>query len=343
MDKVLLGMSGGVDSSVAALVLKEAGYEVAGVTLSLCGVSDEKNSADAKSVCQRLDIRHMDLDLKRNFAETVINSFADQYFLGNTPNPCICCNKHIKFGALADFAKEKGFSKIATGHYARIEKGNDGRYLLKKAKDTNKDQSYVLYCLTQDQLAMALFPLGELSKEEIRQTARENELVCADRPDSQDICFVPDGDYATFIERWTGKTCPEGNYIDVNGNILGKHSGMIRYTTGQRKGLGIALGRPQFVLSKNAENGDVVLGDEGGLFKTEVLIKDVNFIPFDKLEAPLKVTAKLRYSQREEEAVIYPEGERVRIVFERPQRAPSPGQSAVFYNGDTVVGGGIII
>lgn len=342
MEKVLLGMSGGVDSSVAALVLAGENYSVSGVTLSLCGVNDEKNSQDAKAVCLKMGLEHYDLDLKEQFKNAVIENFADEYWCGRTPNPCIQCNKHIKFGAMLDFARQNGIQKIATGHYARIERAENGRYLLKKAKDTSKDQSYVLYCLTQEQLAATVLPLGNFTKEEIRQLAKENGLVCADRPDSQDICFVPDGDYAEFIEDWSQKSCEKGNFVDGNKNILGVHNGIIRYTLGQRKGLGIALGRPRFVISKDSVSGDIVLGDEEELFKTEVLVKELNFIPFDELTAPMAVTAKLRYSQREEKAVIYPEGDKVRIVFEKPQRAPSPGQSAVFYDGETVVGGGII-
>lgn len=342
MEKVLLGMSGGVDSSVAALVLTKMNYSVSGVTLSLCGINDDKNSRDAKAVCLKMGLEHYDLDLKEQFGHTVIENFADEYWHGRTPNPCIMCNKHIKFGAMLEYAGQNGIGKIATGHYARIERAENGRYLLKKAKDTSKDQSYVLYCLTQEQLAATVLPLGDFTKEEIRQIAKDNELICADRPDSQDICFVPDGDYAAFIENWSQKSCEKGNFIDCDHNILGEHNGIIRYTLGQRKGLGIALGKPRFVISKDSVSGDIVLGDEEELFKTEVLVKQPNFIPFDELTAPMEVTAKLRYSQREEKAVIYPEGDMVRIVFYKPQRAPSSGQSAVFYDGDTVVGGGII-
>lgn len=344
MEKVMVGMSGGVDSSAAAVILQEKGYLIAGATLSLCGMGDEKNSADAKSVCQKLNVEHFDFDLKEAFRKNVISSFENEYISGNTPNPCIQCNRNIKFGEMLKLALEKGCSKIATGHYARIQKSADGRYLLLRAANRDKDQSYVLYCLSQEQLSHILLPLGDYTKEQVRGIAKENGLICADRPDSQDICFVPDGDYAAFIESDCGYIAPKGNYVDINGNILGQHKGIIRYTIGQRKGLGIALGKPQFVISKDPVTNDVVLGDEEYLFKTEVLVKNVNFIPFDELTCEMQVTAKLRYRHKDEPATIYPaENGMVKIVFDKPQRAPSSGQAAVFYDGDIVVGGGIII
>lgn len=342
MEKVLLGMSGGVDSSTAALLLKEQGYDVTGLTLKLCKEDKGQDLADAKAVCEKIGINHITLDLKNEFYEKVISAFINDYKNGLTPNPCLECNKYIKFGIMLDFALKNGFQKIATGHYARVEREGD-RFILKKATDISKDQSYVLYSLTQHQLSHLLLPLGSLSKSEIREKAEESGLVNANRPDSQDICFVPDGDYASFIEKTDGFVSQKGDYVDINGTFLGKHEGVINYTIGQRKGLGIALGKPQFVIDKNAQTNTVILGDEEHLFKTEVLVKDVNFIPFERLEKEMNVKAKLRYRHKESPCVISPlENGKVKIVFSDPQRAPSAGQAAVFYDGNTVVGGGKI-
>ncbi len=343
MEKVLVGMSGGVDSSAAALILKENGFETTGLTLKLCEADKEQDLRDAKAVCEKLGILHLILDLKKDFKEKVIDSFINYYKAGLTPNPCLECNKHIKFGKMLDLAIEKGYDKIATGHYARVEKSGE-RFILKKARDITKDQSYVLYSLTQHQLSHLILPLGEMTKAEIREKAETAGLVCANRPDSQDICFVPDGDYAAFIEKKDNFVSEKGDYVDINGNILGRHEGVIHYTIGQRKGLGIALGKYQYVLSKNAETNTVVLGDEEHLFKKEVLVRDVNFIPFDELTGEIRVKAKLRYRHSEQPATIYPlDDGRVKIIFDEPQRAPSSGQAAVFYDGDIVVGGGKII
>ena len=339
--KVLTGMSGGVDSSVAARLLINSGYEVTGVTLSLSDTAISEADA-AKQVCKSLGIEHKSIDLRKEFSDFVINDFISEYEKGRTPNPCIVCNKNIKFGKMLDMARDMGFDKIATGHYAVIKKQGD-RYLLEKAEDESKDQSYVLFCLSQTQLSHSLFPLGELTKAQVREIARENGFLNADKSDSQDICFVPDGDYASYIKNATGKSYSKGEYVDVSGNVLGTHSGIINYTIGQRKGLGIALGKPQFVISKDVSSGKVVLGDEEYLFYKRVLVENVNFIPFDRLEGDMRVTAKLRYRHKEEEAVIHPMENGVLIEFERPQRAPSSGQSAVFYDGKTVIGGGIIV
>lgn len=343
-EKVMLGMSGGVDSSAAAIILQEMGFEASGATLTLCSDDDVSNTRDAKAVCDILGIPHFSFDLREEFSSCVISNFIDTYLAGKTPNPCIECNKRIKFGEMLDIALQNGFDKIATGHYARLEQAADGRYILKKARDSSKDQSYVLYGLTQAQLSRVLFPLGDHTKLEIRQKALSAGLINAKRPDSQDICFVPDGDYAAFIEKTLGLTSKAGDYVDINGNILGRHNGLIRYTLGQRKGLGIALGKPAFVIDKMADKNLVVLGDEEYLFKSEVYAENVNFIPFDTLNGEMRVTAKLRYRHTEQPAVIIPNGEHgVLIRFDEPQRAPSPGQAAVFYDGDTVVGGGTII
>lgn len=340
-EKVLVGMSGGVDSSVCALILKNRGYDVSGVTLTLCEKDYSRDISDAKAVCEKLGIEHTVIDLKKEFRDFVVSDFISQYKTGNTPNPCIVCNKHIKFGLMIQKAVEMGFDKIATGHYAKIRQEN-GRFLLLRGEDKSKDQSYVLYHLSQEQLSRTLFPLGDVSKNEARQAAEVEGLINANRPDSQDICFVPDGDYASFIEATDGFVSKEGDYVDINGNILGKHKGVIRYTLGQRKGLGIALGKHAFVIDKNPETNRVVLGDEEHLFKKQVYTEDNSFIPFDELKGEMQVLAKLRYRHTEQPAVIYPYKNGVMIEFEEPQRAPSPGQSAVFYDGDIVVGGGII-
>ncbi len=342
MMKILVGMSGGVDSSAAAVLLKEKGYSVTGLTLKLCEFDKEQDLSDAKSVCEKLEIEHLTLDLKAEFKQKVMDDFIAQYKEGLTPNPCLECNKYIKFGKMLDIALEKGYDKIATGHYARVEKQGD-RFVLKRAKDLSKDQSYVLYSLTQHQLSHLELPLGGLTKAEIRSIAEEKGLINANRPDSQDICFVPDGDYASFIQKTDGFKSVKGDYVDINGNVIGSHQGVIHYTIGQRKGLGIALGKPQFVIDKSAERNRVVLGDEEHLFKKEVDVRDVNFIPFDTLQNEMRVTAKLRYRHDPQPCVIYPFGEGVKIVFDEPQRAPTSGQAAVFYDGDIVVGGGKII
>ncbi len=346
--KTLIGMSGGVDSAVTAhLVSKQT--NAAGVTLLLFDGNQSdliekfnRESADAADVCVRLGISHSVLDLKKLFREKVIDNFINEYIRGNTPNPCIQCNIHIKFGAMLDYAQKNGFDQIATGHYARTEKSGD-KYLLKKAKDETKDQSYVLYGLTQQQLSKTVLPLGDYTKAQVREIANELSLCVARKSDSQDICFVPDGDYAAFIENATHTHFAAGDYLDLDGNALGKHRGVINYTVGQRKGLGIALGKPQFVISKNADTNQVVLGDEEHLFYKRVEVDAVNFIAADSLDG-IRANAKLRYRHREQPCTVHQTAPcRVTLEFDTPQRAPSPGQAAVFYDGDTVLGGGVIV
>lgn len=344
MQKVMAALSGGVDSSVAVFLLQKAGYDCSGSIMTLHAPSPE-SVADARSVANRLSIPFYVMDCQDLFHKCVIGDFIAAYERGDTPNPCVTCNRHLKFTHFLNEATALGCDMIATGHYARIRKDEStGRYLLLRAKDSAKDQSYFLYMLTQSQLCRVLFPLGELTKPEVRQIAEENGFVNARRKDSQDICFVPDGDYASFIEQNTGFVSLEGDYVDINQKFLGKHKGVIHYTLGQRKGLGIALGKPQFVIDKNSETNQVVLGDEEHLFSREVIVKDVNFIPFDDLENEMRVTAKLRYRHNAQPATISKlSNGMVKITFDEPQRAASPGQAAVFYDGDIVVGGGIIV
>ena len=346
--KTLIGMSGGVDSAVtAALVSKQ--NESAGITLKLYDGDNpnliskfEREAHDAADVCQKLGISHSVLDLKSNFYDHVIKYFINEYMLGRTPNPCIPCNIYIKFGAMLDYAQQNGFDGIATGHYARVEKSGD-RYLLKKALDNTKDQSYVLYGLTQDQLSRTILPLGDYTKAQAREFAEEMKLCVARKSDSQDICFVPDGDYAKFIECNSDINFTCGNYLDLGGKILGTHKGVIHYTIGQRKGLGIALGKHAFVLDKNAATNEVILGDEEHLFYNKVEVGGVNFIAADTLDG-IRAAGKLRYRHNEQACVIHQTGkDTVILEFDTPQRAPSPGQAAVFYDGDVVLGGGTIL
>ena len=354
--KALIAMSGGVDSSVAAYLMKKSGCDCKGITLKLfdnddIGEKQEKTCCslddieDARSVCRNIDIPYYVYNFKDSFKETVIARFIGAYEEGRTPNPCIDCNRFIKFEKLLRRAEELEMDCVVTGHYARIAYDeNSGRYLLKKAVDLSKDQSYVLYSLTQKQLAKTRFPLGEMTKEQTRALAEELGLVNAQKRDSQDICFVPDGDYARFIEQYTGKTYPHGDFVDEGGNVLGEHKGIIRYTVGQRKGLGLALPHPMYVKEKNLEENKVVLCDNAALFSKELLAGDLNLIAFDRIEAPLRVSARVRYNQKEQPATVYQlDDDTIRVVFDEPQRAISKGQAVVLYDGDVVIGGATIL
>ena len=347
MSKVLIAMSGGVDSAVAAYLIKEKGYDALGATMKLyrpCQtVSDEDETADAVAVARLVGIRHQVLDFESDFRSLVVESFITEYEAAKTPNPCVICNETLKFGKMMEAADHLGTDLLATGHYARIERNENGRYLLRCAADLTKDQSYVLYMLNQAQLSRVLFPLGEYTKAQVREIARGLGFVNANKGDSQDICFIPDGDYAGFIKRYTGKEYPEGHFVNESGEVLGTHRGIIHYTIGQRKGLGIALGHPAFVCHKDPVANTVTLSDNDALFSTSLFAKKVNWIPFDRLLSPMKVQAKIRYNMRAQPAIVEQiDDNRVRVTFDQPQRAITPGQSVVFYDGEYVVGGGII-
>lgn len=353
MKSVLIGMSGGVDSSVAAALLRDAGYRVIGATMRLWSYSDSENSAhegccseaaveDARRVCDKLGIDFYVMNFKDEFREKVVDSFVFEYTRGRTPNPCIQCNKHLKFGSMLKKARAMGIDFIATGHYAKIEKGTDGKYILKKSDAAKKDQSYVLYNFTQEQLAHTLMPLGGYTKDEVRALAEKYGLTVANKPDSQEICFVEDGDYAKFITDYAHYSPIPGDILDINGNKLGEHRGLIYYTIGQRKGIG-AYGRPMFVKEIDAKNNTITLGEKGMEFSNELTASDVNFISGVFPKEPFEIQAKVRYQAPPAKAELYPlENGDVKIIFDLPQRAITPGQAVVFYNGDEVLGGGTV-
>lgn len=353
MQKALIAMSGGVDSSLAAKLTKDAGYDCIGCTMKLydnedaginrlhtcCSLDDIE---DARSVAYTIGIPYYVFNFKDGFREHVMNRFVDAYENGKTPNPCIDCNRYMKFDQLYHRAELLGCDYVVTGHYARIER-NGGKYQLKKAVDASKDQSYVLYSMTQEQLRHTQFPLGELNKTEVRRLAGENRFINAAKPDSQDICFVPDGDYAAFLERQTGRPYPQGNFTDSAGTVLGTHRGIVRYTIGQRKGLGISFGKPMYVTEIRCADQTVVLGEEKELYKQSLLAGDFNWISGEAPAGDFVCKVKIRYRQQEQPATVHPRPDgKVEIVFDAPQRAITPGQAAVLYDGDCVLGGGTI-
>ena len=354
--KTAVAMSGGVDSSAAALLLRQEGRELAGVTLrltdnALAGLNGESaccsldDVEDARAAARRLGFPHYVFNFTACFCREVVAPFVRAYEAGETPNPCALCNQRVKFGALHQRARELGWDKVATGHYVRLDfDRGSGRWLLKKAAHTEKDQSYVLAQLSQEQLSRSLFPLGALSKEEVRTIAREAGLLNAHKRDSQDICFVPDGDYGAFIRRYTGKDYPSGPYLDEAGAVLGRHAGIIDYTVGQRRGLGVSSSRGRlYVKELRPEDNAVVLSDNAALFARTLTADRLNLIPCQRLDGPVHLLAKIRYRMAEQPCTVEQTGEdSVRITFDQPQRAITPGQTAVFYDGDLVVGGAVI-
>ena len=355
MKKCLIAMSGGVDSAVAALLVKNLNIECVAATMKLLGGGgielDEEHACcskedieDAKKVAERLGMEHYLYDFSEHFAKKVVDKFVHAYETGATPNPCIECNRYLKFERLFEEAENLSCDSIATGHYARVEYNKDnGRWCLKKAKDLSKDQSYVLYSLTQNQLSKVIFPLGDMTKAEAREIAEENGFVNAHKKESQDICFVKNEDYTDFIERYTGKSYPCGNFVDIDGNILGNHKGIIHYTVGQRKGLGLALPAPLYVCRLDTEKNEVVLCPNEGLFTKELIANNINLISVPDLYTPMRIKAKVRYRHTEQEATAVQIDENtIRVTFDEPQRAITKGQAVVLYDGDTVVGGGTI-
>jgi len=353
--KALIAMSGGVDSSVAAYLMKQRGFDCVGITMKLfdnedinlpnsktcCSLDDV---ADARAVAFKLDMPFYVADFTADFKEQVINRFINEYKRGATPNPCIDCNRYMKFEKLYSRARQLDADYIVSGHYAKIEQDEaNGRFLLKKAVDESKDQSYVLYSMTQEQLKHTLLPLGDLQKSEVRKLADECGFINADKPDSQDICFVPDGDYAKFIEEHSGKTFAPGNFVDLQGSILGQHKGLIRYTIGQRKGLGIAFPQPMYVRALNVAENTVTLCTDSELFTKSLTATDFNWISIDPPSSKIRASAKIRYKHAEQPATATVDGDLVRIEFDEPQRAITPGQAVVLYDNDIVIGGGVII
>ena len=354
MKKALIAMSGGVDSSLAAKLIKDAGYDCIGCTMKLydnedigisrkhtcCSLDDVE---DARSVAYKIGIPYYVFNYKDGFRENVIRRFVEAYESGRTPNPCIDCNRYMKFDRLLNQATVLGCDYVVTGHYARIEE-KYGVYYLKKALDETKDQSYVLYSLTQEQLAHTLFPLGNMQKSQVRRLAEENQFINADKPDSQDICFVPSGDYTEFLERYTGKKYLPGNFLDVDGNVIGQHKGTIHYTIGQRKGLAVALGKPMYVRQIDVAANTVTLVEDSGLYSDTLTATDFNWICDKQPAEAVRCQAKIRYRHREQPANVYPLPDgTVKVIFDTPQRAITPGQAVVLYDGDIVLGGGRIM
>lgn len=342
--KVVIGMSGGVDSSVAAYLLQKEGYTVLGVTLDLFGAKESENqtSQDAQAVCERLGIHHEVLDCRGEFQTYVIDYFVEEYVAGRTPNPCIMCNPNVKFKALFEYADQQECEFVATGHYIRIQEEN-GRFRLYQANSV-KDQSYFLYRLKQDQLKRLLMPLWKYEKEDVRKMAESIGLEVAKKPDSQEICFIPKNDYISFLKDRTKKGFAPGNFVNLEGEVLGRHQGIANFTVGQRKGLGVTFGKPMFVIGINAQDNTVVLGEGDELFSDILFADHLHFIAFEKLKEPIKAEAKIRFGSRPASCRVEPAGDdRIKVVFDQPQRAITAGQSVVFYQGNELIGGGIIL
>ncbi|MCF8001230.1 MAG: tRNA 2-thiouridine(34) synthase MnmA [Halanaerobiales bacterium] len=349
MDKVIVAMSGGVDSSVAAAYLKEQGYKVIGLTFIMFSKNktmdykDKKAVEDAKSVANQIGIEHYTENITEDFHNEVIQDFIDQYKNARTPNPCVICNRKIKFDYLLKNTKELNADFMATGHYARIEEQENNRILLKKAIDKNKDQSYMLYRMSQKQLEHTIFPMGKFEKEKIREMAKKYKLKIHDKPDSQDICFIKNSNYIDFLENQSDDIGKPGPIIDINGNKLGEHNGLHNYTIGQRRGLGISKPYPLYVVDLDSENNTVVVGKNENVFSNSFYIENSNWIYYSELRKPIVVNCKIRYNSPEKLATVYPEeNDLFKVVFKDEQRAITPGQSAVFYKNDYVLGGGII-
>ena len=354
--RVVIGMSGGVDSSVAAYILKEQGYDVIGITMQIWqnmkqdvferegGCCSLSSVDDARRVCDKIGIPFYVVNFKEIFEKKVIDYFVDEYFEGRTPNPCIACNRYLKFDALLNKARALEAEYVATGHYARVSYDEQyKRYVLKKSATIKKDQTYALYNLNQEQLGATLMPLGDYTKDVVREIAYQQHLGVASKPDSQEICFVDDNNYSRFLSERRPKAVRPGYFVDVKGKILGKHQGIVNYTVGQRKGLGIALGKPMFVVELIPDKNLVVLGDESEVFSKVLIASDVNMILYEKLEKAMNVKAKIRYSAQEADCLVEPlENNKIKVTFDQPQRAITPGQSVVLYDGDYVLGGGII-